>query len=228
MAVVAPRRSTRNSLGRASVLFLLAAVFGVGLWLSLTHDLTVRLERVAVAGPAGVVYEPLYRQAQGPEIVLVFVGSSRCAWSNDQDLPPALEALKVRLAQHAREAGLAFRALGVAADWGSERGVAYLTAFGAFDEISTGSNWTNSALLDHVWEAGVTVATPAVFVYQQVLEIDSDSVSIRGMSRKERRLLAYRTGLPAIRALAEADPAAFLGVDSAGIPLDSRVGFDSP
>lgn len=55
MAVVAPRRSTRNSLGRASVLFLLAAVFGVGLWLSLTHDLTVRLERVAVAGPAGVV-----------------------------------------------------------------------------------------------------------------------------------------------------------------------------
>jgi hypothetical protein len=33
----------RNSLGRAAVLFLLAAVFGVGLWLSLTHDLTVRL-----------------------------------------------------------------------------------------------------------------------------------------------------------------------------------------
>jgi hypothetical protein len=74
----------------------------------------------------------------------------------------------------------------------------------------------------------VTVATPAVFVYQQVLELDSDSVSIRGMSRKERRLLAYRTGVPAIRALAEADPAAFLGLDSAGIPLDSGVGFDSP
>jgi hypothetical protein len=185
-------------------------MFLFGGWLSRHYELSISLESTSSSDMAEGRYEPHYRQVDGPQLVLLFVGSSTCLWSNDSRLPEALETLKVQLSEHARKHGLQFRAIGVSVDWRSDDGVQYLAGLGAFDEISIGSNWTNSTLLDYVWERGGIVATPAVFVYRHELLMQGDSAGIQQMRRDAGELMLFRTGLPEILALTELGPDRYL------------------
>lgn len=192
---------------------LLCAVFLGGIWLSRQYDLNVSVEPVARAAAASAdAYVPDWTRTEGPHLVLLFAGSSSCRWSTDPELPDAVESLKLQLAQYAGERAMAFRAIGVSVDWDTARGLEHLATFGRFDEVATGGNWANSALLDHVWERGYTMATPGVFVYLREVgvEADRESDALASMRRARDELLLVRTGLDEIQQLVELGPERFL------------------
>ena len=157
----------------------------------------------------------------GPELVFVYVGSSSCTWSTDPALPPALERLKVDLAEFARERAWGFRATGIAVDWQTAQGVGYLDDFGLFDEISVGYNWQNSTLVKYAWDEGIHPATPAVLIYTQELVLEGGDLDPMRIAEEGRTLLLHRTGLEAIRTLAEIGPQRFLSgrVPEASTPV---------
>ena len=146
----------------------------------------------------------------GPELVLVYVGSSSCTSSKDPELPPAVERLKVDLAMFAQDRQWGFRATGIAVDWRTAQGVSYLDDFGTFDEISVGYNWQNSTVVKYAWDEGIHPATPAVLIYTQELVLEGGDLDPMRIAEEGRTLLLHRTGLESIRALAEVGPQRFL------------------
>lgn len=151
-----------------------AVVFGTGVALAGAVQIDVRF-RAAGVRPDGGSYVPTYRAVSGPQIVMAYIGSSQCAWSSDPTLPASVERIKVRLAQVADDRGLSFKAIGVAIDWSPALGVAHLSGFGLFDEISVGYNWGNT-LAEHLFwsDLGVDPATPQVIIYQTFLVSPTD------------------------------------------------------
>ena len=61
-------------------------------------------------------YVPAARDDTGEEIVLVYIGSSTCAFSNAETLPETIERLKTAVQEQAVSSGLSFAAVGVAKD----------------------------------------------------------------------------------------------------------------
>lgn len=155
----------------------LVVIFLTGIWLSQRYELNVSLARVSPDTSAIHQYRPEYRRAAGPQLVLLFVGSSSCRGSNDPELPPLIGSLKADLADYAAERDMGFETYGVAVDWATDEGIQHLASFGEFDEVAVGNNWMNSILLDYVWELDQPLATPAVFVYQQQPQVDADTVA---------------------------------------------------
>ncbi len=141
MILPPPRgRSASHAVRWAFSVLLLALFFTSGLWLSQRYNLRIALEPApwVVGEREGDRYRPAYTRQEGPHLVLAFVGSSRCHWSNVPELPAAIEELKLALARLADEQGLAFKAVGIAVDWMPEQGMEYLSRFGKFDEVSVG------------------------------------------------------------------------------------------
>lgn len=216
------RASTGRAMRRFGVQGLaLAVVFSSGLWVSNRYDVSVARAETEEVGEGAIVYQPTYRRSVGPQLALLFVGSSTCPWSTDPDLVPVLEALKRQLADYSESRGLGFRALAVSVDWVPERGLDYLASLGAFDEIAVGGNWANSVLLDHVWERGASVVTPAVFLYYRELVQEADSALLAGMERRDEKLLTFRNGLQEIRALVDLGPERFLA--GSGPPISPPI-----
>jgi hypothetical protein len=105
----------------------------------------------AKAEAARPVYEPSGSIESGDEIVLVFIGASFCNAHNVPGFPEVVEAAKVRIQKHAQERGMTFRAVGVALDWRSADGLAFLARFGEWDEVASGGNWISEAATKYVW-----------------------------------------------------------------------------
>jgi len=105
----------------------------------------------AKAEAARPVYEPSGSIESGDEIVLVFIGASFCNAHNVPGFPDVVETAKVPLQRHARQGGMQFRAIGVALDWRPADGLAFLARFGEWDEVASGSNWTNDGATKYIW-----------------------------------------------------------------------------
>lgn len=114
---------------------------------ALASRLTVPAQREA----ARSVYQPATSLESGDEIVLVFIGASFCNAHNRPGFPGVVESAKVRLQEHAKAGGLRFRAVGVALDWRTSDGLAFLARFGAFDEVAAGSNWISDGATKYIW-----------------------------------------------------------------------------
>ena len=97
------------------------------------------------------VYEPSVSIESGDEIVLVFIGGSFCNAHNVPGFPDVVETAKLRLQRHAQQGGMQFRAIGVALDWRPADGLAFLARFGEWDEVASGSNWTNDGATKYIW-----------------------------------------------------------------------------
>ena len=94
--------------------------------------------------PKSNSYQPSYTSKTGTQLVLIYVGSSHCAWANDPRLPQLIKQAEITLQSLARSRGWEFKAVGVAVDWKIDDGLSHLRKLGAFDEISAGDNWGNS------------------------------------------------------------------------------------
>lgn len=126
----------------------------------------------------------------GGQLVLVYVGSSRCGPSNAADLPSLVGKITERLRATALQDSLGFVRIGVAREVSAKSGLVHLSKFGGFDEISVGQgvlNATGEKYLtgDHRGDA----ATPQLIVVARRIggslgAADPDSVVERVLVRK--------------------------------------------
>jgi hypothetical protein len=110
------------------------------------------------------------RQAQpgvddGPEIVVVLIGSAGCAASRQNTLSNAMDQLRATLLEASSRQGLRVAFLGVALDTHISSGLRWLTSVGPFDQVSVGGNWLNLAAVQ-------------IVVLRRVVTIASDSQSV--------------------------------------------------
>lgn len=142
-------------------------------------------------------YVPSGTLGPSEQIVLVYVGSSTCAWSNLPELPGLVRAMKTEFQSRARRQGKAFGALGIARDRLAADGLRHLAKFGVFDEIMAGNSWGNTGIQHFLFgdsELAGPAATPQVFVLSRRLAYPAGSVSV-----EDERVLLRKTGFESIR-----------------------------
>lgn len=122
--------------------------------------------------PPEDVYQPAYEAVPGAALALVFIGSSKCAFSTNPDLPRMVKRAKNGVKEAAVEAGKSFTTLGVAKDWNVDAGIAHLSTFGRFEEIMSGRSWMNEGVLKYIWQTlpGVP-STPQVLVVERIVTV---------------------------------------------------------
>lgn len=175
----------------AGAMFTVGSIAGVAL---ATAGLmpTVDIE-LAVPAREAQEYRPgsVAATAAEDEIVLVYLGSSTCGWSNLPEVSRAVRDAKLLVAGHARDSGMRFSALGIALDADASRGWAHLRKAGSFDEVAAGMGWANSGAEKYVFGtlAG-PASTPQLLVVQRSL---STGPGGRPMADSER-VLVRKTG----------------------------------
>jgi hypothetical protein len=174
-------------------------LFATGLVLSHHYDVSVDIVPSMRALEGSFGYQPLYVLEPGEQLVMVYIGSSTCGWSNDPALPGAVEELKVRLSQDAVERGVSFKAVGVAVDASPDDGMEHLSRFGKFDELAAGYGWANSSAARYLGSSGAArLATPQIVVLTQVLVVpdgaDTDVLDEHFFRETGQSLLAAVAG----------------------------------
>ncbi|MBW3630223.1 MAG: hypothetical protein KY464_13105 [Gemmatimonadetes bacterium] len=150
----------------------------------------------------GGPYRPAAVTREGTELVLVYIGSSGCVPSNHEDLPGALEQLKVRLRDRADGGRRGFATVGIARDWVVDEGLAHLRKYGSFDEVMAGRNWMNAGVRRYVWEEiPGEASTPQVLVVERAV----GDVAARGIQygTQGERLVVRKVGTDEILAWAQ-------------------------
>jgi hypothetical protein len=131
-------------------------------------------------------YRPAYRTQPGQEIVMVFIGASFCGADQRPGFPALMETAKVTLQRAAAAQGKGFSAHAVLLDWETDRGLAFLRPFGAWDEISVGRNWVGEGAQRFIWGSLPGPATvPQVVIIERTLD-DGDPVRIHGERQVKR------------------------------------------
>lgn len=145
-------------------------------------------------------YRPGVNRAVGEQLVLVYIGSSRCRWSNGPELPNVIGSLKTALHDQAQTAGMGFAAVGIARDATAADGIAHLTKFGDFDEVMSGHGWANTGVQRYIYGAMPGIgATPQVLVVARTLDYRLGHVSV-----VDERTLVRKVGTDEIIAWAGA------------------------
>jgi hypothetical protein len=194
-----------------------ALVFAGGFAVSRFYGLRLSLRRT-IGFNTHASYTPEYSSRSGSQLVMVYLGSSTCAASNDSQLPEAIETLKLRLASYAEREEMSFVSIGVGLDWIPERGIEHLFRFGRFDEVSSGYSWGNSAGLQYMWsDRSIMPVTPQVVVYQRLFSPSIDSTNQPRYEQSGLELLGAAAGVDEIlqwvtqdSALPTAEPASTL------------------
>jgi hypothetical protein len=173
------------SLGLLAVgIAALVTSWGLGAWIH-----AAVLDPSPRSGPDW--YSPMPVQRTGPQLVMVYVGSSRCPWSTADELPPAVEKLKLGLAATASDEGWTFKATGVSVDWRPADGIRHLDRFGYFDEIAAGYGWGGDATMANVWDSDLAArSTPQVIVYARALVVPDSAAPDQFIAFGKTELLA--------------------------------------
>jgi hypothetical protein len=107
-------------------------------------------------------------EAEGTEIVVALIGTSRCVGSRHKSLTVAMDSLRKRLRVFAEKRHQRVRLLGVALDDDLAVGLRWLTTVGPFDEISVGGSWLNLEAVHLVHRGLIGEATvPQVVVFRR-------------------------------------------------------------
>lgn len=197
---------------------LLAAGVALGIGFGVGVAGLVPVPKVQVAWKVPAIdsrqYVPASSTGTGEEIVLVYLGSSSCHWSNAPELPATVRALKLDIQRRVRADGLSFATLGVARDGSVATGLKHLRKFGAFDEVTAGHGWFNDGVRRYVYEdLPGPAGTPQIIVVRRTLETEGDQRLVAN-----ERVLARKVGLSEI-----------LGWAEAGAPLPSiAAGYRRP
>lgn len=191
--------------GRMAFLGMAALVTGVlvGVLTNLIGDSTDTAGALTRAATATFAREEVSEEDAPRDLILVYIGSSTCGPSNSVALPSMVEAIRASMAPEAIDRGARFRTIGIAKDGVVDRGIAHLTKFKPFNEVSAGGGWGNVALRHFVYEdvPGLP-ATPQIVVVERTYEVSngrpqrgaySDRLVRRAVGLKEISRLAGRT-----------------------------------
>ena len=109
-------------------------------------------------------YVPKYRKEYSRELQLIYIGSSRCAFSNNKEMYDAVDGIKSLLSEKADSLSIGFTSIGIASDWDPDQGIDHLNKFGYFDEIIVGNNWSNTGVVRYLGEMNGELSTPQILV----------------------------------------------------------------
>lgn len=183
-------------------LVVTGAVLGVGFMLGAAGLMPLPDVSIAWRVPAveSSQYAPASSAEPGEEVLLVYLGSSSCYWSNAPGFPSLVRKLKVDYQRRVHSSGAAFAAVGIARDRNAATGMKHLRKFGAFDEAITGHGWFNEGVRRYVYEdLPGPAGTPQIIVVRRTLEVEGDQRSIAN-----ERVLARKVGLTEIEEWVEA------------------------
>lgn len=164
---------------------------------SLTVAGIVPIPRVDVvwrghADPAA--YRPSGSIATGKteEVVLVYIGSSSCGWSNVPELPGLVERMKRDLRAWSTDRELGFLAIGIARDINVAAGLRHIESFASFDEVMAGRSWANVGVQKYVYGelAGPGITPQVVIIHRRIEYHGTGKVAI-----ESERVLARMAGL---------------------------------
>lgn len=148
-------------------------------------------------------YAPGDSSVLGPQLWFVYLGNSTCGWSNNENLPAAVKQTKQRLAAYADSSGATFKAVAVALDYNIEAGLAHISKFGRFDEVSVGDHLTNVFATDYFSSMGLVFATPQIAVYEVSVGLPRYAADSAAIGFVGRTYLGTARGLRAILHWAE-------------------------
>ncbi len=132
----------------------------------------------------------------GPQLVMMFLGKSRCVHSNAPAMIEHVQEAKLRLLSAAKAEGWSFVSQAVALDWSVNAGSEYLAKFGDFDEVSIGYNWANAMAMKYLWSDSATApaAVPQILVLRRFLSVPDTSDTIASYRISNEQLLARKVG----------------------------------
>lgn len=137
------------------------------------------------------------------EFGFIYVGSSRCTYSNNSEIYEAVKEIKYYLSKKAKEKKVGFHAIGLAAELNSSQGIQHLNNFGNFNEIISGSGWNNIGVLKYLQEFSQDYATPSILVTERIYSdssfryLESEKLLL-SVSGQHRILQLQRNGLELI------------------------------
>ena len=132
----------------------------------------------------------------GPEIVVVFIGSSTCAAAAAEWMPPAMERMQTTVRRRASEIGYRVVFVGVALDADLTAGLDFLQSMGRFHEVSVGRSWMNSLSIEYLLrDQAAEAAIPQIALFARTVEAEGEFMAVT-----PDRLLDRRIGLDEIRA----------------------------
>lgn len=137
---------------------------------------------------------------EGPSLLAVYIGSSRCAWCLDPAVPGLLQGIHRRMTAIAESLNVGYRMAGVAVDRHPSQGLDHLRRVGPmFAEVSSGGEWqglfVSSLIIPH--DSGV-MATPQILIIgRSVRHLENDTVPTQ-VEIADQWLLHRVVGLKAI------------------------------
>ena len=165
---------TANQFKNWKIWLLVIAGFGLGAFGMMPKpevDFRVRWTLPAFASES---YQPEGRADSGPELVFVFIGASRCRWSNLAEARQLVRRAKLAVREAAHERGHGFAAVGIARDVVASEGTAHLREFGNFDEVTAGRGWMNIGVMRYVYDdLPGPAATPQIVVVKRNVRVEN-------------------------------------------------------
>lgn len=110
------------------------------------------------------LYTPNYDNDNIQEIILIYIGSSRCKFSNSKKLYKSVDAIKSLINDKATKNNVGFTTIGIAAELHPTSGINHLNNFGYFDEVISGNGWSNNGIIKYAGEMGVEASTPQIIL----------------------------------------------------------------
>ncbi|MCY4000607.1 MAG: hypothetical protein OXF84_07370, partial [Bacteroidetes bacterium] len=121
-------------------------------------------------------YTPSYTNVSGRELVMIYIGSSSCGFSNAPDLPKLIEDTKMSLQDQANNKDWSFSAVGISIDWNTSDGINHLNKFGHFDEVITGRKWNGTGANQYLKNIPGVYGTPQIVIIMRESDIDDENI----------------------------------------------------
>ena len=109
-------------------------------------------------------YEPTFLKHNITEYAFVYVGSSRCIYSNDEQIYDSIKRIKFKLSNRAENENVGFHTIGIASELNPESGLEHLKEFGNFNEKIAGAGWNNIGVNRFLLKYSQDYATPSILV----------------------------------------------------------------
>jgi hypothetical protein len=88
----------------------------------------------------------------GKYLKLVFIGSSDCVFSNNDEMHSITLNIKKHLSELTRASNMKLMTTGITSDVNADIGYSYLQKTGPYTEIYTGASWYNLGLKRYIWK----------------------------------------------------------------------------
>lgn len=171
--------------------FTILSTFVIGFWLSTF----IILEKPEEFNSTDLI--------DGEFIQFVFIGSSSCSFSNNEEIFIMISELIQEFESISDLYVKNFIFTGISTDLSALEGVDYLKKTGTYDEIISGISWYNTGLLQYIWDPEIGYAsTPQILILRGKYDVISNDYNIFDIKKSNQLLKRYR-GVDEIRNLYE-------------------------